>query len=243
MPRAERLLALSDLLHADDTTTISALAEELAVTRRTVLRDLASLRARGLPITGEPGRGGGLRLERDRGAAAVHLTITEIAALWLAARLSREASDLPWDEAARSALAKLLGCLPPIRARELRALCRRVIVGPPASNHVRGTAGTPPRELLRIFDDAFAGRCGLAFGYTDRDGRRSRRRIEPHGLLLEPPVWYVLARDLAIGQPRMFRMDRISRPRLLRDHVFREDLAIIRAQVPAQRRWRSLDTR
>jgi len=41
----------------------------------------------------------------------------------------------------------------------------------------------------------------------------------------------------------MFRMDRISRPRLLRDHAFREDLAIIRAQVPAQRRWRSLDAR
>jgi predicted DNA-binding transcriptional regulator YafY len=243
MSRADRLLVLSDLLHAGDTTTIRALAEELAVTRRTVLRDLAFLRARGLPITGEPGRGGGLRLERDRGAAAVHLTISEIAGLWLAARLSREASDLPWDEAARSALAKLLGCVPPIRARELRALCRRVIVGPPSSNHERGTAGAPPRELLRIFDGAFAGRYGLAFGYTDRDGRRSRRRIEPHGLLLEPPVWYVLARDLAIGQPRMFRMDRISRPRVLRDHVFREDLAIIRAQVPAQRRWRSLDAR
>ena len=234
---------LGDLLRAEDATTIGALAEDLAVTRRTVLRDLATLRARGLPITGEPGRGGGLRLERDRGAAAVHLSITEIAALWLAARLSREASDLPWAEAARSALAKLLGCLPPSRARELRDLCRRVIVGPPASNYIRGTAGAPPRELLRVFDDAFAGRCGLAFRYTDRDGRRSRRRIEPHGLLLEPPVWYVLARDLANGQPRMFRMDRISRPRLLRDHLFREDLAVIRAQVPAQRRWRSLDAR
>ena len=234
---------LADLLRAEDATTIGALAEDLAVTRRTVLRDLATLRARGLPISGEPGRGGGVRLERDRGAAAVHLSITEIAALWLAARLSREASDLPWAEPARSALAKLLGCLPPNRARELRDLCRRVIVGPPASNYIRGTAGAPPRELLRVFDDAFAGRCGLAFGYTDRDRRRSRRRIEPHGLLLEPPVWYVLARDLAIGQPRMFRMDRISRPRLLRDHVFREDLAVIRAQVPAQRRWRTLDAR
>lgn len=243
MPRADRLMMLADLLRARDATTIDALADELSVTRRTILRDLATLREHGLRITGEPGRGGGLRLERDRGVASVHLSITEVAAVWLAARLSREASHLPWAEAARSALAKLLGCLPPDRARELRALCRRVIVGPPASNHVRGTAGPAPRELLRVFDAAFTGRHGLAFRYVDREGRRSRRRVEPHGLLLEPPVWYVLARDLATGQPRTFRMDRISHPRAMREHVFREDMTIISAQVQDHARWRPLDVR
>jgi predicted DNA-binding transcriptional regulator YafY len=241
MSRADRLMTLVDLLRARETTTIDALADELSVTRRTVLRDLATLRDRGLPITGEPGRGGGLRLERDRGVASLHLSISEVAALWLAARLSQEASDLPWAEAARSGLAKLLGCLPLDRARELRALCRRVIVGPPASNHVRGTAGPAPRELLRVFDEAFAARHGLAFRYVDREGRRSRRRVEPHGLLVEPPVWYVLARDLATGQPRTFRMDRISRPHVLREHTFREDAAVIRAQVQDHPRWRPLD--
>jgi len=240
MSRADRLMMLADLLRGRDVTTVHALADELRVSRRTVLRDLASLRARGLPITGEPGHGGGLRLEHDRGVAAVHMSIPEVAALWLAARLSREASDLPWAQAAHSGLAKLLGCLPSVRVRELRALCRRVIVGPPASNYVRGTAGAAPRELLRVFDEAFAGHRGLAFDYTDREGRRSKRRIEPHGLLLEPPVWYILARDLAIDKPRMFRMDRISRPRILQDHVFREDLAVVRMQVPAHARWRAL---
>jgi predicted DNA-binding transcriptional regulator YafY len=243
MPRADRLMMLADLLRARGTTTIEALADELSVARRTILRDLAALRERGMPVTGEPGRGGGLRLERDRGVASVHLSISEVAALWLAARLSREASDLRWTDAARSGLAKLLGCLPPDRARELRALCRRVIVGPPASNFVRGTAGPAPRELLRVFDAAFAGRYGLAFRYVDREGRRSVRRVEPHGLLLEPPVWYVLARDLARGEPRTFRMDRISRPRMMREHAFREDAAIIRAQVQDHARRRPLDAR
>lgn len=240
MPRADRLLDLGDLLRGRDVTTVDALAAALGVSRRTVLRDIASLRARGLPITGEPGHGGGLRLEHDRGIAAVHMSIAEVAALWLAATLSREASDLPWAHAAHSGLAKLLGCLPQARARELRALCRRVIVGPPASNYLRGTAGIPPRELLRVFDEAFAERRGLAFRYTDREGRRSKRRIEPHGLLLEPPVWYILARDIAIDAPRMFRMDRISRPRVLHDHMFQEDLAMIRTQVPGHARWRPL---
>lgn len=237
--RADRLETLSELLRGREATTVEALADELGVSRRTVLRDLAALRARGMPITGEAGRGGGVRLDLDRAVTAVRMSVTEIAALWLAARLSREASDLPWADAARTGLGKLLGCLPPPRARELRGLCRRVIVGPPASNFIRGTTGAPPRELLRVFDTAFTGRRGLAFRYTDRDGRRSNRRIEPHGLLVEPPVWYVLALDLAIGGPRMFRMDRIARPRVIHDHVFREDLSVIRMQVPDHRRWRS----
>lgn len=65
----------------------------------------------------------------------------------------------------------------------------------------------------------------------DRDGTKTNRRIEPHGLLVQTPVRYVLARDVDKGEPRMFRMDRIARPRLLRDIVFRPDSAVIRAQL------------
>ncbi len=66
-------MALADLLRGRDATSIRELAEELGVGRRTLLRDLAALRERGLPITGEPGPGGGVRLEGDRGITAVHL--------------------------------------------------------------------------------------------------------------------------------------------------------------------------
>ena len=33
----------------------------------------------------------------------------------------------------------------------------------------------------------------------DREGRASVRRIEPHGLLINAPVWYILARDVDKG--------------------------------------------
>ena len=127
MPRAERILQLSDLLRGRDTTTVSVLATELGVSRRTLLRDLASLRDRGMPINGEAGPGGGVRLDGTRGQAAVHLSVTEIVALWLGARLARCASDLPWSADADSGMAKLLAGLPAQKARALRALCRRVM--------------------------------------------------------------------------------------------------------------------
>lgn len=242
MPRAERLFELTDLLRARRETTVAALAEELNVSTRTVLRDLAALRERGLPIMGEAGPGGGVRLEGARGITAVHLSLAEVIALWVAARLSREASQLPWGEAARSGLAKLLVSLPSARARTLRALCRRVIVGPPPSAEIRSSAGTAPPELLRVFEEAFSAGCGLGFHYIDRVGRRTVRRIEPHGLLVTPPVWYLLARDVEKGTPRTFRMDRIGRPKLLRGILFHPDPAVIQAQLHDGEAWEPLSS-
>jgi predicted DNA-binding transcriptional regulator YafY len=239
MPRAERLMELADLVRGRGATTVAALAGELGVSRRTLLRDLAALRERGMAITGEAGHGGGIRLENG-GASAVHFSLSEIVAIWLGARLSRATSDLPWGEAASSGMAKLLASLPAPKARALRALCRRVVVGQPASAQVRAGAGGPPPELLRLFEQAFSGGLGLAFSYTDREGRASSRRIEPHGLLVEPPVWYVLARDVAKGEPRMFRMDRIARPKLLPEIVFRPDVRILEAQLSDHACWRPL---
>ncbi len=236
-------MELVDLLRGRQAATVAHLAGELGVSRRTLLRDLALLRDRGLPIRGEAGPGGGVRLEGDRGLSAVHLSVGEVVSLWLGARLSQAATELPWGEAGNRAMAKLLGSLPSEKARALRALCRRVVVGRPASAAVVAGAGSAPKELLRLFEQAFSQGIGLGFHYTDREGRKTVRRVEPHGLLAEPPVWYVLARDLDKAEPRTFRMDRIARPRLLSEVGFRPDLAVIQAQLPDLDRWRPLTGR
>lgn len=216
---------LERVLRRAGTTTSETLASELGVSRRTVLRDVATLRDRGVPIDGDPGRGGGLRLDRERDRAAVHLGVTEIASLWLAATLSSQATALPWAHAARAALRKLAEGLPRARSARLDDLRRRVVVGPPASTVVARDAGATTSEVLTAFESAFGDGVGLAFDYRDRDGRRSHRRVEPHGLLVQPPVWYALAIDLDARAPRMFRMDRMSRPRLLPSVRFVPDVA------------------
>jgi len=119
-------------------------------------------------------------------------------------------------------------------------MCRRVVIGPPASERVRAGAGGAPEELLRLFEEAFARGHGLAFQYADSGGRATSRRIEPHGLLVQPPVWYLLARDLDKGEPRTFRMDRISRPRALPEVRFQPDLSVLEAQLPAGVAWQPL---
>jgi predicted DNA-binding transcriptional regulator YafY len=232
MSRALRVMELEELLKARDTTTVAELAQALGVGERSIRRDLATLRERGLPISGDPGPGGGIRLEGERGLTAVHLSLAEIVSLWLAARLAQAASDLPWSPAANSALTKLLGSLPKARAKELRALCRRVIIGAAPSAQVVASAGSTPKELLSRFEQAFSRGHGLGFDYRDRNGQRSTRRTEPHGLLVQSPVWYLLTRDIDKDGPRMFRMDRISRPHVLPELHFRPDAAVIWSQLP-----------
>jgi predicted DNA-binding transcriptional regulator YafY len=51
---------------------------------------------------------------------------------------------------------------------------------------------------------------------------------------------YILARDIDKREPRMFRMDRIARPRLLSEIVFRPDVRVLEAQLSDHERWRPL---
>jgi predicted DNA-binding transcriptional regulator YafY len=235
MVRVDRVFELLEYLRARDATTVATIARDLGVSRRTVLRDLATLRERGWPIRGDAGPGGGVVLDRDRGLTAVHLSGDEIAALWLAAQLSASVSALPWNRAARSALNKAFASLPIPRAKILRRLVRRVVVGRPASARVRDELTSVAPDLLTAFERAFADDACLGFDYTDRHGRSSHRIVEPHGLLIEAPAWYILARDTATGAARTFRMDRIRRAIALPQHRFVPDFDGLQRQAFAQR--------
>ncbi len=231
MSRLDRLEALTTLLRAAEVTTVGDLAAALQVTSRTVHRDLATLRDRGAAIAGEPGRGGGVRLLGDRGVTGVHLSIAEVASLWLGARLSASASQLPWSSASRSALNKLLASLTRSRAIELRRVLDRVFVGPPPSHATLTSLGPTISSLLMVIEQAFTRRCAIQFSYTDRVGQRSRRRIEPHALLVQAPLWYILAFDLDKQAPRTMRMDRITEARLITTATFSPDLGLIHGQL------------
>jgi len=235
MKRIDRVTSLQALLRARESATARALADDLGVSERTVLRDLAALRDQGLPLESQSGRGGGFRLDRDRGVVAVHFALGEVIALWLAATLSASAAPTPWSNAARRALHKVLASLPKERARALRSMVKRVVVGRPASPRVYAELGSPSRELLAAVERCFAEGLCLDFDYVDGRGRPSSRSVEPHGLLVETPAWYLLCRDLERGVVRMFRLDRIRRASVLADRPFHPDLEAVFLEYQAQR--------
>jgi predicted DNA-binding transcriptional regulator YafY len=227
---------LLEFLRAREVTHLAEIAAALGVSTRTVLRDLGTLRDRGWPIRADTGPGGGIRLERDRGVAAVHLTVDELAFLWLATKLSESVSAVPWSHVARGALDKALGSLPPERVKTMRRLVRRIVIGRPASPRIVEGLGRPSPDVLAAFERAFAASVCLRFDYADRHGRRTTRVVEPHGLLAEVPAWYLLTRDTASGLARLFRLDRVRNAAVVEDRPFPLDFDGLHEQVREQ--WR-----
>ncbi len=211
--RGERLDALTALIRARDGVSMSELAEELAVSVRTIRRDVSLLRARGMEIEGDRGRGGGIRFARFAALPPLHLNADQAVGLWLSVQIARRVSGLPFSRGSASALNKVLAALSPERRHQLRQLCRRIVVGQRASESMRDSFGEVAPTLLDAFERCFREGVCMSFQYVDRLGVGSQRQIEPHGILIRSPFWYVLAIDLDKDARRMFRMDRISNPR------------------------------
>ena len=224
--RAERHEALVAYLRANRNATMGDIARELGVSARTVRRDVAALRARGVDIRGDRGRGGGVRFTRGAPLPPLRLDERHVVGLWLSVQVARRVTGLPFSRESSTGLNKVLAALPELRRAQLRQLCERIVVGKPATTRTRESVGEMCPTLLEAFERCFSEGICLGFQYCDRKGVTTQRRVEPHGILVELPIWYVLAIDIDKGAQRMFRMDRISNPRPFQ-RTFEPSLAVL----------------
>jgi predicted DNA-binding transcriptional regulator YafY len=222
---AARQESLVRLMRRRGHTTVDDLANELSVSRRTVLRDLGALRDRGFVVQAESGPGGGVSIDPASVLVSAQLAADEVVALVLSVAMIRAAPWMPFAAPADTALSKIEGALPPERVGQLRRLMERILVGDPIdvgepSDPMLLSVGPVDPALLQTFETAFSRSRVLRFDYRDRFGRPSHRRVEPHALLVRAPVWYIVAWDTMKDEPRTFRMDRITSPVVLDEAPF-----------------------
>ena len=214
--------------------TADELATNLEVSRRTILRDLARLRDRGFIISGLAGPGGGVHLEPTSVMITSQLTGDEVVALILSIAIARATPGVPFAAGADQALAKIEASLPRGRSADVQQFMQRVLVGGP-STEPTGTLGTVDTHLVSAFERALTTSHELAFAYTDKNGNRTRRHVEPHGLLVRAPCWYVIAWDPTRDGRRLFRADRIARPRVTDRAFIPRPHEIVRGAYPVVR--------
>jgi predicted DNA-binding transcriptional regulator YafY len=224
--------------------TVDALAAEVGASRRTVLRDLNALRDRGFEIPGRTGPGGGVRLEPTSVLISSNLLTEELVALVLSVATSRSTTAIPFAAGAERALAKLESALPAQRSSELQAFMQRIVIGDQAKD-LAEIPGPVDSRFLALFEQSFSRCLVLRFTYTDSHGNRTRRQIEPHGLLLRVPYWYAIAWDRAKNEPRLFRADRVRRPLLTEVSFTPRPQDLVTGLCPDARatRSRATDTR
>jgi predicted DNA-binding transcriptional regulator YafY len=213
--RVLRLEALKALLAEREYTTAADLARELGISARTLHRDLALLRDMGVPVEGDRGTGGGLRLEPGWSLGRVHLNESEALGLLLSLTIAEKVGSPLLLDDLRSITRKVGAAFAPAQARRILALRRRILVGQTASAQV--LAGyTPPRPAVtKALLEAFARRRTAQLRYEDQHGTVTDREIELQFLYYNLPVWYALCWDRLRDDVRSFRIDRIRDIRLL----------------------------
>lgn len=204
MRRADRLFQLVQLLRTRRFYTAADLGEELAVSPRTVYRDVADLVASGVPIEGEPGVG--YRLRPGYELPPLTFNAEEIEALVLGARMVQAWGGEALALAARSAITKVEAVLP----EPLRSLLPRTALYAPQGRYTA--------ELVRELDvlrRGIAEQRKIRFRYSDAEGTPSERSARPLGLYFWGAKWSLAAYCELRRDFRNFRPDRMREVALL----------------------------
>jgi predicted DNA-binding transcriptional regulator YafY len=207
--RFERLDAIAARLKDDAALTAKDLAEQLGVSLRTISRDLALLRDRGVPVEADRGRGGGLRLPRHWGVGRLSLTYREAVELLVCLAIAEQLPS-PWLIANLAAVRrKLVASFAPALKDKIASLRSRILIGGSASAAVLESFSPLGAEISEALLAGFLEHRRLRLCYRDVAGKLTEREIEPQWLLLNVTVWYVMGWDHKRQAVRSFRCDRI----------------------------------
>jgi predicted DNA-binding transcriptional regulator YafY len=203
MRRSERLFALAEYLRGRRTgVTAEVLAERFGVTKRTIYRDLDSLREASLPLAAERGRGGGFALDRSYSLPPVNFTAREAALLVALGRFAIEMRLLPFTDTLESGLDKVRSALSTSAQRELLARLKEL------SFH--GVPALPSKKEVRaVIERAWFEQQPLRITYVDSNFIETVRDIRIESVLMERHETRLDAVDLRHGERRHFRFDHI----------------------------------
>jgi len=218
-------------LRRNGTSTVAELVKEVGSSRRTVLRDINSLRNEGFVIHSEPGRGGGLQLDPQSVQTTTRLSVAEVFALLISVATIRAAGSMPFSSLADAGLAKIEKTLPSDKVRDLRRFLNCLYVGVLSPQVDISDMKAIDPALLPAFETAFLHRRHLSFQYRDAKGAVTQRVVEPQAMLILPPLWYLVSWDLAREDFRHFRMDRISKPEFHQDTTFQRRYVTFQGDV------------
>lgn len=212
--RADRLISLVLLLQTRGKATAAALAEELEVSRRTILRDIEALSIAGVPVIAEGGHGGGVALDEGYRTSLTGLKEAEIRSLFVAgnAALLR---DIGLGDAAESTLLKLTAALPAAHQSAVEHIRQRIYIDPLWWWHE--SAPLPFWDALQsaVYEDR-----RIRVTYENRDKAFVERVLEPYSLVAKSSTWYLVAkRD---GEMRTYRVSRLHEVMVLNERFERD---------------------
>ncbi len=233
--RADRLVSLVLLLRQHGRLSATALARELEVSTRTVLRDIDALSAAGVPVYAERGRLGGFALLPGFQTELTGLNHDEALAL-LVAGSRRGAQVFGLGSALASAMLKVVDALPETQRATAAGAAQRLLIDPQADLLARRLVAeeVPDAIVAEVRRAVFAGHK-LRIHYAAADQVPMWRTVDPIGLVTVRDQGYLLATKS--GADRTYRLSRVLAAEELTEPADRPD------RVDLDRVWQERSTR
>lgn len=211
--RADRLLAIMLLLKTRGRLTAQSLADQLEVSRRTILRDIDALAAAGVPVYAEGGHGGGMSLDEHYRTALAGLQEQEARTLFIGDN-TQLLSEIGLGGAAERTMLKLRAVLPELHQSSVEHTRQRILIDP--TWWWRDAQPLPWWDDLQLAVDQ--DRC-VQVVYERQNGEAIERTLEPYSLVAKSSVWYLVAGHA--GALRTYRVVRFRSVTLLGAHFQR----------------------
>ncbi len=211
--RVHRLLRMIALLQSGRPFTADQLAEEVAVSRRTLFRDLNMLELAGVPCRYDVKRRT-YTVEPSFFLPSLNLSLEEALAILLVARRFVSRQSLPMYEPAARAATKIESSLP----ESVRAYCHGMLQGvtvkmPPLVDAFRA------EEVFRTLHTALGVRCKVEIDYDSYfETRPIRTLLWPYQLTFVERAWHVIGHSELHDEVRTFKLDRIVRAKPQQEH-------------------------
>lgn len=199
MRRADRLFQIVQHLRARRLTTAAHLAKLLAVSERTIYRDVRDLSLSGIPIEGEAGVG--YRIHPRFELTPLMFTTQEIEALVAGLRMVEAFTSPALHQAAQSALNKVALALPEERRKDIDR--PRLFVPAFDRDDQHG-------EIMDKIRQAVDEHHKVSLVYEDKDSAGSERTVRPLGLHFWGRCWTFATWCELREDFRNFRLDRIK---------------------------------
>ncbi|MFD4459811.1 helix-turn-helix transcriptional regulator [Nocardia sp. NPDC058480] len=206
---SRRLLSLLSLLQVRRDWPGTLLAQRLAVSERTVRRDVDRLRELGYPVQAVKGPAGGYRLEAGSELPPLLFDDEQAVALAVALRIA-VGTGAGIEEAAARAVATVRQVLP-LRLRQ------RVDALDVTAVETAGRGADPQVDTAVLLALSAAVRSAeeVRFDYLSAvgaqdPGMRPARRVQPHHLVVRGGRWYLIGWDPERQDWRIYRADRMA---------------------------------
>lgn len=205
--RADRLLTLILLLQTRGKMTAKELAQELGVSRRTILRDINALSFSGIPVYSEGGHGGGIALVEEYRTTLTGLNKSEVQTLFLASN-NQALQDVGLGDASENLLMKLLAALPKAHHSTADHIRQRLMIDPTWWWHDNATSPFWDELQRAVYEDRL-----IEAIYENFDGDVRERVLAPYSLICKSSLWYLLAERNQ--ELRTYRVTRFRSVRVL----------------------------